>query len=107
MIGMLVADEDGVELTPINTDCLKPAHNFTGGKTCIEQNLGPTGFDENRIAFAAAGKQANPHYPLLSNQTDSTCADKCTIRENLYSILYRKTGGDSRPNFGMYLRRFM
>jgi hypothetical protein len=63
MVGMLVADENRIQINGFNPDGSEPAQGLTSRKTCINEQSGSAGFDKKRITFTAAGKQANPHAP--------------------------------------------
>jgi hypothetical protein len=62
MVGVLVRDEKGIDLTRIDAGPLHPQEAFLCAQAGIDEERAALSFNDNTVAFAAGGKDSTAHY---------------------------------------------
>ena len=61
MIGMLVGDQNSVQLLREDAQALHPQFDLAGGKTTVDHQEGAGGGNQGRIALAATAERSESH----------------------------------------------
>lgn len=77
VVMVFVTDQDGIEIAARHADERKPVEKFRCGEPAIYQELCGAGFYINRVPFAAAPEQTDPHNPSRTPSIEALEPEQC------------------------------